>query len=296
MEKRILAYRKRIDELLKQEDANWAKVLEEHLTQVAFFQHERLIHLIVTVLFAVLEIMSILGTVILAAMDKGNIALSIMTILLLVLLIPYIRHYYILENEVQKMYGQYDELLKKVNEKEKKMQNLSDLIKERRSIKKYKADVMVEEELIDKVIEAGLYAASGRGKQSPVIIAVTDKELRDKIAEKNCQIGGFQEGFDPFYGAPVILIVIADATVNTAVYDGSLALGNMMLMAHELGLGSCWIHRAKEEFEDGFGKEILSRLGIEGDYVGVGHLALGYADTELPPIPARKENRVYYAK
>lgn len=296
MEKRILAYRKRIDELLKQEDANWAKVLEEHLTQVAFFQHERLIHLIVTVLFAVLEIMSILGTVILAAMDKGNIALSIMTILLLVLLIPYIRHYYILENEVQKMYGQYDELLKKVNEKEKKMQNLSDLIKERRSIKKYKADVMVEEELIDKVIEAGLYAASGRGKQSPVIIAVTDKELRDKIAEKNCQIGGFQEGFDPFYGAPVILIVIADAMVNTAVYDGSLALGNMMLMAHELGLGSCWIHRAKEEFEDGFGKEILSRLGIEGDYVGVGHLALGYADTELPPIPARKENRVYYAK
>ena len=118
MEKRILAYRKRIEDLLKKEDVNWAKVLEEHLTQVAFFQHERLIHLIVTVLFAILEIMSILGTVILAAMDKGNIALSIMTVLLLVLLIPYIRHYYILENEVQKMYGQYDELLKKMNKRE----------------------------------------------------------------------------------------------------------------------------------------------------------------------------------
>ena len=113
MEKRILAYRKRIDELLKKEDADWAKVLEEHLVQVAFFQHERLIHLIVTVLFAVLEIMSILGTVILSALEKGNIALAIMTVLLLVLLIPYIRHYYILENEVQKMYTQYDELLKK---------------------------------------------------------------------------------------------------------------------------------------------------------------------------------------
>ena len=174
------------------------------------------------------------------------------------------------------------------------MQNLSDLIKERRSIKKYKADVMVEKELIDKVIEAGLYAASGRGKQAPVIIAVTNKELRDKIAQKNRQIGGFPEEVDPFYGAPVILIVIADATVNTAVYDGSLALGNMMLMAHELGLGSCWIHRAKEEFEEDFGKDILKDLGIEGDYVGVGHLALGYADTNLPPIPARKENRVYY--
>lgn len=118
MEKRILAYRKRIDELLKKEEADWAKILEEHLTQIAFFQHERLVHLIVTVLFAVLEIMSILGTVILTAMEKGNIALSIMTILLLVLLVPYIRHYYILENEVQKMYVQYDELLKKISKKE----------------------------------------------------------------------------------------------------------------------------------------------------------------------------------
>lgn len=119
MEKRILAYRKRIDELLQSKEADWEKILEEHLTQVAFFQHERLIHLIVTVLFAVLEIMSILGTVILSAMESGNIALSIMTILLLVLLIPYVRHYYILENEVQKMYGQYDELLRKLGKKEK---------------------------------------------------------------------------------------------------------------------------------------------------------------------------------
>ena len=118
MEKRILAYRRRIDELLKREEANWENVLEEHLTQIAFFQHERLIHLIVTVLFAVLEVMSLLGTVILSAMEKGNIALAIMTILLLVLLIPYIRHYYILENEVQKMYVQYDKLLKKLGKGE----------------------------------------------------------------------------------------------------------------------------------------------------------------------------------
>ena len=181
-------------------------------------------------------------------------------------------------------------------EKGLKMQNLLDLMKERRSIKKYKADVMVPEKMINQVIEAGLYAASGRGKQSPVIIAVTKKELRDKIAEKNRQIGGFPEDVDPFYGAPVILIVIADATVNTPVYDGSLSLGNMMLMAHELGLGSCWIHRAREEFDDDFGKEILKDLGIEGEFVGVGHLALGYADMELPSIPPRKENRVYYVR
>lgn len=119
MEKRILSYRKRIDELLQKEDTNWEKILEEHLTQIAFFQHERLIHLIVTVLFAMLEIMSILGTVILSAMESGNIAISILTILLLVLLIPYIRHYYILENEVQKMYVQYDKLLEKIEEKNK---------------------------------------------------------------------------------------------------------------------------------------------------------------------------------
>ena len=119
MEKRILSYRKRIDELLQKEDVNWEKILEEHLTQVAFFQHERLIHLIVTVLFAMLEIMSILGTVILSAMESGNIAMSLLTILLLILLIPYIRHYYILENEVQKMYVQYDKLLEKIEEKNK---------------------------------------------------------------------------------------------------------------------------------------------------------------------------------
>ena len=176
------------------------------------------------------------------------------------------------------------------------MQNLLDLMKERRSIKKYKKDVMVPEDLINQVIEAGIYGASGRGKQSPVIIAVTHKELRDRIAEKNRQIGGFPDGMDPFYGAPVILIVIADNTVTTPVYDGSISLANMMLMAHDLGLGSCWIHRAKEEFEDDFGKEILKDLGIEGDFIGVGHLALGYADVELPPIPPRKENRVYYIR
>ena len=119
MEKRILNYRKRIDELLKKEDENWDKILEEHLNQIAFFQHERLIHLIVTVLFAVLEIMSILGTVILSALGNGNLAIGVLTILLLVLLIPYIRHYYILENEVQKMYVQYDKLLEKIKEMSK---------------------------------------------------------------------------------------------------------------------------------------------------------------------------------
>ncbi len=166
-----------------------------------------------------------------------------------------------------------------------------EIIKTRRSIRKFKCD-MVDRKLIDAVIESGIYAASGRGKQSSIVIAVTDKQLREDIAKKNAEIGGFN--FDPFYGAPVILIVLADKSVPTYVYDGSLTLGNMMLKAHELGLGACWIHRAKQEFEEEFGKNILKKLGIDGEYEGIGHLALGYADCENPPIPERKDGRVYY--
>lgn len=173
------------------------------------------------------------------------------------------------------------------------MSELTKVIRERRSIRKFKPD-MVSKDLINEIIEAGIYAASGRGKQASVVIAVTNKELRDRIASENCRIGGWEEGFDPFYGAPVILIVIADREVPTAVYDGSLTLGNMMLKAHELGLGTCWIHRAKEEFDSDFGKEILSQLGIKGNFEGVGHLALGYADCELPDIPDRNDNRVFF--
>ena len=114
MEKRILTYRKKIDELLQRNDADWNRVLEEHLVQVGFFQHERLIHLIVTVTFAVLEIISIFMTLMSFWMNEGNPALGCLTLLLLVLLIPYIRHYYILENEVQKMYVQYDKILDRI--------------------------------------------------------------------------------------------------------------------------------------------------------------------------------------
>lgn len=175
------------------------------------------------------------------------------------------------------------------------MDKLMDIIKERRSIRKYKPD-MVPKEMIEQVIEAGIYAASGRGLQAPVVIAVTNRELRDRIAEENRRIGGWEEGFDPFYGAPVILIVVADKEARTGVYDGSVTLANMMLAAHGLGLGSCWIHRAKEEFDGDFGKGILKDLGIEGEFEGVGHLALGLPDCDLPKIPARKENRVYYVE
>ena len=128
----------------------------------------------------------------------------------------------------------------------------------------------------------------------PIIIAVTNKEMRDKISEENRKIGGWEEGFDPFYGAPVILIVLADKAVPTYLYDGSLVMGNLMNAAESLGVSSIWIHRAKEEFESDFGKQILSELGITGEYEGIGHCALGYGAEPAKAAAPRKENYVYY--
>lgn len=132
-------------------------------------------------------------------------------------------------------------------------------LKSRRSCRDFKSDMIPEEEL-KAIIEAGTYAPTGHGKQSPIIIAITNKKIRDKVAEENRKIAGFKEVIDSFYGAPVILAVLADKTVPTYIYDGSLVLGNMLNAAESLGLGSIWIHRAKEEFELPFGKELLKNL------------------------------------
>lgn len=175
------------------------------------------------------------------------------------------------------------------------MNEVLQAIKTRRSIRKFKP-YMPKREDIDTIIQAGLYAATGKGSQSPIIIAVLNPELRNEISHDNCKIGGWQEGFDPFYGAPVILIVLADKEKPTHVYDGSLALGNMMLAAHSLGLGSIWIHRAREEFETEPYKKLLADLGVKGDYEGIGHCAIGYIDGEAPAPAPRREGRVFYAE
>ena len=167
------------------------------------------------------------------------------------------------------------------------------VLETRRSCRNFKPDMIKEEEL-KAILKAGTYSATGMGKQSPVIIAVTDKTLRDEIAEENRKIGGWGEGFDPFYGAPVILIVLANKDIVTHVYDGSLVMGNLMNAAESLGVASIWIHRAKEEFESDFGKAILDRLGIKGDYEGIGHCALGYAAGPANEPAPRKDDYVYY--
>ena len=173
------------------------------------------------------------------------------------------------------------------------MSDVLETIKSRTSIRKYKSD-MVPQDKLEKIIEAGTYAATGMGKQSPIIVAVTNKELRDKLSAMNAKIMGTNT--DPFYGAPVVLIVLADKSRPTYLYDGSLVMGNLMLEAEAQGIGSCWIHRAKEEFESEEGKEILKSLGIEGDYEGIGHCVLGFADGPAPKAAPRKDSYVYYVK
>ena len=164
-------------------------------------------------------------------------------------------------------------------------------MKTRRSIRGYKPDVMPTQELIDQVLEAGTYAPTGMGLQSPVIVAVTNKAVRDRLSALNASVLGTNS--DPFYGAPVVIVVLAEKSRSTYIYDGSLVMGNLMNAAHAVGLGSCWIHRAKEEFETEWGKSLLHSLGIEEEYEGIGHCALGYVKGDYPQTPARKENRVF---
>ena len=168
-------------------------------------------------------------------------------------------------------------------------------MEERRSIRRFKSELPKEED-IAQIVEAGLYAASGRGRQATLTIAVTNKVLRDRISAAHRKIGGWAAGVAPVSGAPVILIVLADKACNTYIYDGSLVMGNMMLAAHSLGLGSIWIHRAKEEFELPEWKQFLSDLGVSGEWEGIGHCAVGYADCDLPKAAERKDGRVIWVR
>lgn len=164
---------------------------------------------------------------------------------------------------------------------------------ERRSIKKYKPN-MVSKEIIERIVVAGTYAPTGRGKQSPIILAITNQEIRNQLSKMNADIMGVE--FDPFYGAPVVLVVLADKTIPTYLYDGTLVMGNLMNAAFSEGVGSCWIHRAKEEFESEEGKALLKSLGIEGEYEGIGHCILGYPDQEIRNVTQRKDDYVHFVE
>ncbi len=159
------------------------------------------------------------------------------------------------------------------------------------SVKKYKSDP-VPAELLQKIAEAGIAAPSGLNMQSPIVIVVTDKQVRDELSRINAGDDPFLRK-DPFYGAPAVLVVLAKKEVGTHIYDGSLVMENMLLAAHSMGLGACWIHRARETFEKDEGKAILARLGLTEEYEGIGNCIVGYADGETAQKP-RKENRIFY--
>lgn len=180
-------------------------------------------------------------------------------------------------------------------------QTLAD-IRSRRSVKKY-TDQPVPMELVEAVVEAGMYAPSGMNRQSAIILAVTNKELRDRLSRMNLdivlgrQLQTTSGHSDPFYGAPVVLVVLARKDSATRVYDGSIVMENMLIAAHSLGLGSCWIHRAKEVFETEEGKQLLCDLGITDEYEGIGNCILGYAAPDaLKPQAPRKPDYVTWVK
>lgn len=165
-------------------------------------------------------------------------------------------------------------------------------IKTRRSIRKYKAEQIKETEL-HAVLEAGTYAPSGRGMQSPILVAVQNGELMQQIVKMNAAVLGSDS--NPYYGAPTVILVFAPADRTTWLEDGSCVLDTMMLAAHSIGLASCWIHREREMFETEEGKMLMKKWGIPENCKGIGALALGYADCALPEAPERKSGRIVMA-
>lgn len=157
----------------------------------------------------------------------------------------------------------------------------------RRSCRAYQPEQIKPEEL-QAVVEAGTWAPTAMNRQSPIIVAVQDKATRDRLSALNAQIMG-RDG-DPFYGAPTVLVVLADRQIPTYVEDGSLVLGNLLLAASSIGLGSCWINRAKETFDREEGKALLRQWGLDPErYRGVGNCILGYpAPGGIKPAAPRK--------
>lgn len=165
-------------------------------------------------------------------------------------------------------------------------------LKTRRSIRKFRPDP-IPQALLDEIMEAGLYAASGMDRQQSIILCITEPDVIARLSRANAQIAGYKEGTDPFYGAPAVLVVLSPKKVPTALYDGTLVLANLMTAAHALGLGSCWIHRAREEFEQPAWQDFLRKLDLTGDYIGIGHCVIGYPD-EHPEASPRRSGRIIY--
>lgn len=163
-------------------------------------------------------------------------------------------------------------------------------LKTRRSVRSYLPDQVKEEDL-QQILEAGTYAPTGMGMQSPIMVVLQNREEINYLSKLNAAVMG--SSADPFYGAPTVIVVLADKNRGTCVEDGSLVIGNLMNAAASLGVDSCWIHRAREVFDSPEGKALLGKWGIQGDYIGIGHCILGYANGKAPAAKPRKENYIY---
>ncbi len=165
------------------------------------------------------------------------------------------------------------------------------VIKTRRACRSF-SNREVEDNKIKEIVEAGLLAPSGMNRQTPIIIVIKDKKTRDDLMKLNSKIMGRE--MDTFYGAPVILLVAAHKD-GLSIHDGAATIENMLLEATNQGLASCWIHRAKEELELEEGRKILSFTGLNfDDYIGIGHVIIGYPTEGYKPAPkVIKEGRVF---
>lgn len=164
---------------------------------------------------------------------------------------------------------------------------------ERRSVRSYTTEPVAEETL-QEILEAGAYAPSGMGRQPVVMVVIENKELRDRLSAMNAAVMGSDS--DPFYGAPVVIAVLADRSASTYLYDGALTMGNLMNAAYSAGIDSCWIHRAKEVFDSEDGKALLKEWGLNGDYEGIGHCILGHGTGERPQAKPRKDGNTIRIK
>lgn len=172
------------------------------------------------------------------------------------------------------------------------MHDILDVLKGRRSVRKYKDDA-VPENLMDEIVEAGLYAPTGMNRQDTLILKITEPSTVRKLGLINGKLMG-REGLDAFYGAPAVLCVFSGSGSPIAIHDGCTVLSNMMNEASALGLGTCWIHRGKEQFETPEGKGILKKAGIDGDaYQCIDSVVVGYPAGEIPQAGPRKEGRVF---
>lgn len=176
------------------------------------------------------------------------------------------------------------------------MNEIIQTLKGRRSIRKYRSEQIRSEDL-KTILEAGAYAPSAKNRQSAYMVAVQDGETMELLRKLNAEIWGNPE-IDPFYGAPTVIVVLADpeaTSADNADRDGSLVMGNLMLAAWSLGIGSCWINRAKETFERPEGRELLKKWGLPERLIGVGNCVLGYAEGDIPAPRSRKEGHILYA-